>query len=71
MAEGKELALGVGLAKMSRDDIKKINNDKALELACALDGTRVEQQKDCQRSQSLRLNPCLTPSMLIYVNVYF
>ena len=39
MAQDKELALGVGVASMSRDDIKKINNDKGIMLGCALDGT--------------------------------
>lgn len=38
MAQDKELALGVGIAVLSRDDIKKINNDKGLLLGCALDG---------------------------------
>lgn len=38
MAENKELALGVGIAALSRDDIKKINNDKGVLLGCALDG---------------------------------
>lgn len=39
MAQDKELALGVGVAAMSRDDIRKINNDKGVLLGCALDGT--------------------------------
>lgn len=40
MAQDKELALGVGIAALSRDDIKKINNDKGVLLGCALDGTK-------------------------------
>lgn len=39
MAQDKELALGVGLAKLSRDDIRKVNDGKAIELACVLNGT--------------------------------
>jgi hypothetical protein len=48
MAEGKELALGVGLAILSCDDIKKINNDKGLALGCALDGTIYSFVSDTQ-----------------------
>jgi PUA domain protein len=37
MAQDKEHALGVGVAAMTRDDIKKINDGKGVLLGCALD----------------------------------
>lgn len=39
MAQDKELALGVGLAIMTRDDVRKVNDGKAIALACVLNGT--------------------------------
>jgi len=47
MAEGKELALGVGVTLMTRDEVKKINDGKALMLGHALDGACVACSSFC------------------------
>lgn len=35
-AEGKELAVGVGLTKMGTEDMKKVNKGVGVEIACYL-----------------------------------
>lgn len=56
MAQDKELALGVGVSAMTRDDIRKINNDKGVLLGCALDGT-FKHSSDCIHFRRLQAHP--------------